>query len=376
MKANKNYKNILPVSFNNLALQQKRLESKIYEKIKHVLAHGKYILGPEVSELENKLSKYSNAKYVATCASGTDALILSLMAHNIGKGDAVLCPSFTFPATAEAIVLTGAEPVFVDVDKDTYNICINSLEHTIEKNKNNYKAILIVDLYGLPADYKALSKISKKYGLVLIADAAQSFGAEYLEKKVGTLADITCVSFFPAKPLGCYGDGGAILTEDKNIWNKILSLRAHGKGREKYEIEFVGLNSRLDTIQAAILLAKLEDFDWELTQRNKIAKLYSSALKGYVTIPIIPKGAKSAWAQYTIQHTNRSNIQSNLEKQGVPTMIYYPTPMHLQKPYRKYIANNLFNSEALSKEVLSLPIYPDMNMETLDYIIFKLRETL
>ncbi len=376
MKINENYQSKVSISFIDLALQQKRLESKIYEKIKNVLTHGKYILGPEVGELEKKLGEYSNAKYVATCASGTDALILALLAYNIGEGDAVLCPSFTFPATAEAIVLTGAEPVFVDVDKDTYNISVDSLEQVIEKNRNKFKAILAVDLYGLPADYKSLSKIAKKNGLVLIADSAQSFGAEYLNKKVGTLADITCISFFPAKPLGCYGDGGAILTEDQNIWDKIISLRAHGKGKEKYEIKFVGLNSRLDTLQAAILLAKLEDFNWELSERNRIAEAYSNALKDYVTVPILPKGVQSAWAQYTIQLKNRSKIQNSLKNLGVPTMVYYPSPMHRQQPYKKYANANLYNSEVLAKEVLSLPMYPDMDMQTQEYIITNLHKVL
>jgi UDP-2-acetamido-2-deoxy-ribo-hexuluronate aminotransferase len=363
------------ISFIDLGKQQKRLGSKIQNRINAVLSHGKYIMGPEVSELEEKLEQYTGAKHAVTCASGTDALVLALMAYGIGSGDIVFCPTFTFPATAEAIVILGAVPYFIDVEVDTFNISISSLKKGIEnvKKENQYKikAIISVDLYGLPANYSKLNIIAKENNMTVIADAAQSFGAEHNSNKVGTLSDITCVSFFPAKPLGCYGDGGAILTNDIIIKDKVKSLRAHGKGTSKYDIDYVGLNSRLDTIQAGILLAKLEDFEWERTQRNTIAENYSKALKNKISIPKVPGGLKSIWAQYTVKHDNREKIQESLKEKGIPTMVYYPIPMHIQKAYRKYYNNNfsLVNSELLANQVFSLPMHPDMNEDDQDYII-------
>ena len=363
------------ISFIDLGKQQKRLGSKIQNRINLVLSHGKYIMGPEVNELEEKLEQYTGAKHAVTCASGTDALVLALMAYGIGSGDIVFCPTFTFPATAEAIVILGAIPYFIDVEADTFNISMSSLKKGIEnvKKENQYKikAIISVDLYGLPANYSQLNIIAKENNMIVIADAAQSFGAEHNNKKVGTLSDITCVSFFPAKPLGCYGDGGAILTNDIIIKDKVKSLRAHGKGTSKYDIDYVGLNSRLDTIQAGILLAKLEGFEWERRQRNTIAENYSKALKNKISIPKVPSGLKSIWAQYTVKHNNRAKIQESLKEKGIPTMVYYPIPMHMQKAYRKYYNNNfsLVNSEVLANQVFSLPMYPDMSEDDQYYII-------
>jgi len=363
------------ISFIDLGKQQKRLGSKIQNRINLVLSHGKYIMGPEVNELEEKLEQYTGAKHAVTCASGTDALVLALMAYGIGSGDIVFCPTFTFPATAEAIVILGAIPYFIDVEADTFNISMSSLKKGIEnvKKENQYKikAIISVDLYGLPANYSQLNIIAKENNMIVIADAAQSFGAEHNNKKVGTLSDITCVSFFPAKPLGCYGDGGAILTNDIIIKDKVKSLRAHGKGTSKYDIDYVGLNSRLDTIQAGILLAKLEGFEWERRQRNTIAENYSKALKNKISIPKVPSGLKSIWAQYTVKHDNRAKIQESLKEKGIPTMVYYPIPMHMQKAYRKYYNNNfsLVNSEVLANQVFSLPMYPDMSEDDQYYII-------
>ena len=363
------------ISFIDLGKQQKRLGSKIQNRINLVLSHGKYIMGPEVNELEEKLEQYTGAKHAVTCASGTDALVLALMAYGIGSGDIVFCPTFTFPATAEAIVILGAIPYFIDVEADTFNISMSSLKKGIEnvKKENQYKikAIISVDLYGLPANYSQLNIIAKENNMIVIADAAQSFGAEHNNKKVGTLSDITCVSFFPAKPLGCYGDGGAILTNDIIIKDKVKSLRAHGKGTSKYDIDYVGLNSRLDTIQAGILLAKLEGFEWERRQRNTIAENYSKALKNKISIPKVPDGLKSIWAQYTVKHDNRAKIQESLKDKGIPTMVYYPIPMHMQKAYRKYYNNNfsLVNSEVLANQVFSLPMYPDMSEDDQYYII-------
>ena len=297
------------------------------------------------------------------------------MAYGIGPGDVVFCPTFTFPATAEAIVILGAVPYFIDVENDTFNISVKSLKEGIQKVKkeNIYQAqaIIAVDLYGLPANYKQLHTIAKENNMYLIADAAQSFGAEYFTKKVGVIADITCVSFFPAKPLGCYGDGGAVLTNDSNILNKVKSLRAHGKGKSKYDIDYVGLNSRLDTIQASILLAKLEEFEWEFIQRNVIAENYSKALEDKILTPKVPYGMKSIWAQYTLKHNSREIIQNYLKDKGIPTMVYYPIPMHKQNAYKKYYTNgvSLINSETLANQVFSLPMYSDMEKDDQDYII-------
>ncbi|MDB9971281.1 DegT/DnrJ/EryC1/StrS family aminotransferase [Alphaproteobacteria bacterium] len=361
------------IAFIDLAAQQKRLHSKITNRINTVLSHGKYIMGPEVSELEKELEIYTGANHAVTCGSGTDALVLALMSYNIGPGDIVFCPAFTFPATAEAIAILGATPYFIDVEEETFNISINSLNEAIidimKDNTYKMKAIIAVDLYGLPANYKALKDIAKTNNLKLIADAAQSFGAEYFNKKVGFLADITCISFFPAKPLGCYGDGGAIITNNEFIAQKIKSLRVHGKGKSKYEIDYIGLNSRLDTIQAAIILAKLEDFDWEFKKRNSIAHNYTTALKEKISTPYIPEESKSIWAQYTVRHKDREMIQNDLKSKGIPTMVYYPVPMHMQKAYKKFYRGRLINSEKLAQEVFSLPMYPDMSNEDQEYII-------
>jgi len=366
------------ISFIDLGLQQKRLKNKINRNINKVLTHGKYIMGPEVIELEEKLGKYTGAKHVITCASGTDALLLSLMSYGIGPGDIVFCPTFTFPATAEAIVILGATPYFVDVEKDNFNISIESLKKSInlvKKTKlNKLKAIISVDLYGLPADYKNLNIIAKENNMILISDAAQSFGAEYFGNKVGNLAEATCISFFPAKPLGCYGDGGAVITNNSTIKDKIKSLRLHGKGESKYDIDSVGLNSRLDTIQASILLAKLEDFEWEFSQRNLIAKRYTESLRDKFLVPRVSINIKSVWAQYTLKHRKRDLIQSLLKAKNIPTMVYYPVPMHKQKAYKKYYDNNnqLRNSEELANQVFSLPMYPDLSKKDQFFIITEL----
>lgn len=362
------------LSFLDLSKQQKRLKGKILSNINNVLEHGQYIMGPEVIKFEKKLEQYTGAKYSASCASGTDALVLSLMALNIGPGDIVFCPTFTFPATAEAIVILGAVPFFIDVDIDTFNISIESLKKGIQivkkENKDKAKAIIAVDLYGLPANYDELNSLAKENNLSIIADAAQSFGAEYNSNKVGVLADITCISFFPAKPLGCYGDGGAILTNDLYMQEKVKSLRAHGKGKSKYDIDYVGLNSRLDTIQASILLAKLEEFDWEIEQRNILAKNYSEVLRNKLIVPKVLKNYKSVWAQYTLRHSEREKIQKSLNEKGIPTMVYYPIPMHKQKAYKNYhnVDITLDNSEKLAKQVFSLPIYPDLSKNDQDFI--------
>ena len=361
------------INFIDLGAQQIRLKSTIKDRINSVLSHGKYIMGPEVLEFENAISDYTNSEYVASCGSGTDALVLALMSYGIGPGDIVFCPAFTFPATAEAIAILGAVPYFVDVNEDTFNLSLDSLQKAIMETKKEkeykLKAVITVDLYGLPTNYNELKEITQNNNLKLIADAAQSFGASYFDKKVGSLADATCVSFFPAKPLGCYGDGGAVITNDKYISEKIKSLRLHGKGKNKYDIDFIGINSRLDTLQAAILLAKLGEFDWEVNKRNMIANIYTENLKNHIQTPLIPDGSKSIWAQYTLKHKSREKIQLALKNQGIPTMVYYPLPMNLQKAYIKFNRGDLKVSEKLAKEVFSIPMYPDMLAEDQEYII-------
>ena len=372
---------MLDIKFLDLQKQKKSIQKKLDINIKTVLDHSKFIMGPEVQDLEQKLKNISEVKYTVSCASGTDALILSMLALNIGKGDIVFCPSFTFPATAEAILITGAIPIFIDVSKETFNICYKELVKEIEKSlkkKLKPKAIVAVDLFGLPANYKRLNEIAKKYDLSLIADAAQSYGAMYHSRKVASLSKITCTSFFPAKPLGCYGDGGAIFTNDSSIKDRLESLRAHGKGKEKYQILEIGLNSRLDTIQAAILLAKLEIFDWENLERNRLAKIYTSEISNNFKKPIIPSNTSSVWAQYTIQSAKREKIINFLNEKNIPTMIYYPVPMHKQPAYRKFFKEEdgviLKNSDYLSEHVFSIPIHAYLSELEQEYIIEKINE--
>mgnify|MGYP001231580912 FL=1 len=369
---------MLQIKFLDLSKQQKTIEKNLRINLEKVLADSKFIMGPEVKKLESRLESYTKTNYCITCSSGTDALILSLLALDIGKGDIVFCPSFTFPATAEAILMVGATPVFVDVGKNTYNICYKSLLDAIEKCKKknlNIKAIIPVDLYGLPANYDKINKIAKSFNLNVIADGAQSFGGVFREKRVGNLTEITTTSFFPAKPLGCYGDGGAVFTNSLSIKEKLESLRAHGKGKGKYDINYVGMNARLDTIQAAILLSKLEIFDWEIKERNRIAKIYSSELKTSYDIPKIPKDSTSVWAQYTLQSSKRDKVIGFLKENNIPAMIYYPKPMHEQPAYKQFTLNKDLNvSTKLSESVFSIPIHPYLTDLELEYIIENLEK--
>ena len=365
------------INFLDLELQQNKIKNVLDANLKRVLKHSNYIMGPEVKQLEKTLEGYTDAKYCISCASGTDALILSLLAYGIGKCHHVVCPSFTFPATAEAILITGATPIFIDVGKKTFNLCYQQLEKTLEDNKNklDIKAVIAVDLFGLPANYKKLKIISKKYNIKIIADAAQSFGASVNDKKVGSLVSLTCTSFFPAKPLGCYGDGGAIFTNKKALKDKLISLRAHGKSTSKYKISKIGLNSRLDTIQAAILLAKMKIFDWELDQRDKNAKLFNSELEKLYKVPKLPIGTRSAWAQYTIIVEKRNKLIDYLRGKKIPFMVYYPVPMHRQPAYKKYADKNveLKKSKELSGTVISLPIHAYLKETEKAYILFHLK---
>ena len=367
---------MLNIKFLDLQKQQLSIKKELDNNVKNVFDHSKFIMGPEVSQLERKLEEISQAKNCLTCSSGTDALILSMMALNIGKGDAVFCPSFTFPATAEAILIVGATPVFIDVSKNTFNLCYKDLIekiNTTKKGKLEPKSIIAVDLFGLPANYNKLKEIANEYKLSIISDAAQSFGASFQGKKVGTLGNITCTSFFPAKPLGCYGDGGAVFMEQTDIKEKIAGLRVHGKGKEKYEIINVGLNSRLDTIQAAILLSKITIFDWENTERNRLAQIYNNEIKDFFKIPIVPNKTKSVWAQYTLQIKKRDEAVNFLKENGIPTMVYYPVPMHLQPAYKNFSKERLPKSETIAKKVFSIPIHAYLSETEQNFIIEKLK---
>lgn len=361
------------IEFIDLAAQQARIKDKLDARIQAVLGHGKYIMGPEVTELEEKLATYTGARHCITCASGTDALILALLAIGIKPGDAVFVPSFTFVATAEAVVLMGAIPVFVDVDPDYFLMEIESLQAAIvdvSRKGLNPRAVIPVDLFGQPANYEGINKLATVYGIDVIADAAQSFGGEFNGRKVGALTSITTTSFFPAKPLGCYGDGGAVFTDDDEIADSLQSLRIHGKGRNKYDNVRIGINGRLDTLQAAILLEKLEIFPEEITLRNEVADRYGELLREKVQTPPVREAALSAWAQYTLSVENRDKCQQKLKEAGIPSAIYYPLPLHRQSAYCEFptAPDGLPVSEALSETVLSIPMHPYLESRSQEYI--------
>ena len=361
----KTYDKSMPMPFNNLKEQQNRIRPQIDAAISRVLAHGSYILGPDIAELEGLLSKCCGAKHAIGCSSGTDALLLGLMAKQIGPGDAIFVPSFTFAATAEVVARVGATVVFIDSLPDTYNMDPQSLERGIQtavKHGITPTGIIAVDLFGQPADYNALQTVAKRHGLWIICDASQSFGASYEDRQVGTIGDLTTTSFFPAKPLGCYGDGGAVFTDDDELAAVLRSLRNHGIACHKYDHVRIGSNSRLDTIQAAILIEKLKVFPDELVARQHTADLYSRLLKDVVNTPYVLPQAKSSWAQYTIvlpKNVNRNELMENLQAQGIPTMIYYIRPMHMQQAYKHFLTADecaLPVCEDASCRVLSLPM--------------------
>jgi dTDP-4-amino-4,6-dideoxygalactose transaminase len=366
------------MEFIDLAAQQQRISGKIEANLKTVLSHGKYIMGPEVRKLEETLANYVSVKHAIGCASGTDALMMALMAYNIGPGDAVFTTPFTFIATAEVISLLGATPVFVDIDPETLNIDPKKLEQAIKGEKkpinDRYpllpKAVIAVDLFGLLADYDAISTIAKEHSLLIIEDAAQSFGAEYNGKKACAYGNIACTSFFPAKPLGCYGDGGMCFTDDEHTAEIIKSIRAHGQGGHKYENVRIGINGRLDTLQAAILMAKFDIFPEEIELRQEAAKRYSSLLSSLSTLktPKMPKGHKSAWAQYSVlanDEEHRKMLQDGLNQSGIPTAIYYPKPLHIQKAFAAlgYKMGDFPISEDAAKRIFSLPMHPYLKLE-------------
>lgn len=356
------------MQFIDLHAQYRELEHEIKRGIDTVLEHGKYIMGPEVVELEEKLAEYVGVKHCISCANGTDALELSLLALGIGRHDAVFVPSFTFMSTAEVVSSVGALPVFVDVDPDTFNMSPDSLEAAIEAvgGGGEYRpaAIIPVDLFGLPANYEKILPIAKRYDLAVVEDGAQGFGGAFNGKRACGFGDLSTTSFFPAKPLGCYGDGGAIFTDNDEFDNLLRSLRVHGKGSQKYDNVRIGKNSRLDTIQAAILLPKLKAFaEYELDARNKAAAYYESRLKDHFKTPQIPEGYVSSWAQYTLlldSEEERDALQSKLRDVGVPSMIYYPRPLHLQPAFSgvRGWGLSLTASEEASRRVLSIPMHP------------------
>ncbi|MGK2871865.1 MAG: DegT/DnrJ/EryC1/StrS family aminotransferase [Alphaproteobacteria bacterium] len=352
-----------PVAFIDLQAQYRRLKPQIDARMHAVLDHGQFILGPEVAEFERALGEYTGGPHVVGVSNGTDALMMALMAHGIGPGDAVYVPSFTFTATAEAVLMLGATPVFVDVLEDTCNLDVEDLKRAIVQTQGlRPKAVIAVDLFGLPADYGRICDVAAAHDMQVIADAAQSMSGAIDGVRVGKLAPLTATSFFPAKPLGCFGDGGALFTCDPEMAEKLRSIRGHGTGKAKYDIIRIGMNARLDTLQAAILLVKLTVLEEERNNREKLSRYYDSRLSNVISALARPAGYQSAWAQYTIKLEHRDQVQAALSQSGIPTQIYYPRPMHLQPAYAAYGAGegSLPVSENLSRRVLSLPMHPYM----------------
>ena len=374
---------IEPIPFIDVAAQRRRLGPALDEAIARVLTHCQFIMGAEVKELESQLAAFCGARYAITCANGTDALLLVLMARGIRAGDAVFCPSFTFCATAEVVALLGATPVMIDVNETSFNIDVDSIKHGISTAKRlglKPKAIIPVDLFGLPADFDAVNSIAKNEKLFVLDDAAQAFGANYKGRAIGTLSDATSTSFFPAKPLGCYGDGGAIFTDDAELADVIKSLRVHGQGSDKYDNIRIGVNGRLDTLQAAILIEKLKIFPDEIVARDRVAQRYAAGLHDIVAVPEVTPGSSSVWAQYTIRVPGgqRDRLAAGLKAQGIPTAIYYSKPLHQQTAYKHFpvAANGLPVSERLAGEVLSLPMHPYLEAPVQDRIIEAVHSTL
>jgi dTDP-4-amino-4,6-dideoxygalactose transaminase len=372
-----------PIPFIDLAAQRQRLGRRIDDAIMRVVDHGVFIMGPEVRQIEADLAAFCEARHVVSCASGTDALALVLMAKGVKAGDAVLCPSFTFASTAEVVAWVGATPVFVDVDGETFNMDPASLEAAIETTvRGGLKpvAVIAVDLFGQPADYEAIEAICARHQLWLLADAAQSFGATYRRRRVGTIGTATSTSFFPAKPLGCYGDGGAVFTDDDALAAVLRSLRVHGQGADKYDNVRIGMNGRLDTVQAAVLLEKLKIFPEEIAARQAAASRYTAALADVAGVPRVLDGASSVWAQYTLRVAGgrREALAARLKAEAIPTAIYYPRPLHRQTAYRDFpvAGGELPVSDRLAAEVISLPMHPYLSADVQDRIIDAVRRAL
>ena len=372
-----------PIPFIDLAAQRRRLGPAVDAAVGKVLNHCQFVLGPEVRAFEAELAAFCGAKHVITCASSTDALVLALRARGIGPGDAVICPSFTFCATAEVAALVGATPVFVDVDAVTFNIDAKAIAGAIETAKSlglTPKAVVPVDLFGLAADHIAVAAAVKDEGLFILDDAAQGFGATFNNRRLGTFGHATATSFFPAKPLGCYGDGGAVMTDDDAMADIMRSLRMHGHGSDRYDNIRIGLASRLDTIQAAVLLEKMKIFPDEIEARKKVACRYSEALNDVVITPMVPAGSTSVWAQYTIRLEvgRRESFAAALKAEGIPTAVYYPIPLHLQQAYKHYPIGKggVTVSTRLAGEVISLPMHPYLDPLTQNRVIDAVRRAL
>ncbi|MCA3154039.1 MAG: DegT/DnrJ/EryC1/StrS family aminotransferase [Burkholderiales bacterium] len=369
------------IAFIDLAAQRRRIGSRMDEAILRVVNHGGYIMGPEVKQFEAELSAFCGAKHVISCANGTDALALVLMAKSVKPGQAILCPSFTFAATAEVVAWLGAVPIFVDCQPETFNMDPASLEFGINTARQlglKPVGVIPVDLFGQPADYDAIEAICAREDLWLLCDAAQSFGASYRGRKLGTIGAATSTSFFPAKPLGCYGDGGAVFTNDDDLAAIMRSLRVHGQGSDKYDNVRIGMNGRLDTMQAAVLIEKLKIFPDEIAARDRVARRYNEMLGDVVAVPVVAEGNTSVWAQYTMRVPNRDALAAALKAKGVPTAIYYPKPLHQQTAYSKFpcAGNGVPVSERLAGEVLSLPMHPYLEEAVQDRIIAAVREAL
>jgi dTDP-4-amino-4,6-dideoxygalactose transaminase len=364
-----------PIAFIDLQEQRRRLGEPLNKAIAAAVEGGQWILGPQVAEFEKKLADFTGVKHVVACANGTDALLIILRAWNVGPGDAVFVPAFTFAASAEVAALVGAVPVFVDVLEDTYNMDPASLEDAIalvkREGKLKPRVVMPVDLFGQPADYEAIEPIVKREKLLMLCDAAQGFGAPYKGQRAGALGDAAATSFFPAKPLGCYGDGGASFTNDDGLADLLRSIRMHGQGTDRYDNVRIGVNSRLDTIQAAILLEKLKVFPEEIEMREAVAKRYNEKLgrSNSIRTPRVIEGAGSTWAQYTIQVPDRDKLAADLKAKGIPTAIYYPIPLSRQQGYKHFPGAPTPVSERIGKTVISLPMHPYLDEATQDRIV-------
>ena len=384
------------IQFIDLRTQFEKIQPEVEEAVLRVLRGGQYIMGPEVAELEAELARFAGVEHAVSCASGTDALVMALMAKGVGPGDAVFAPPFTFVATAEAIATVGATPIFVDIHPATFNIDPEALDRAVRAVKDRDasihplprldgealarltpKGIIAVDLFGLPADYDRINAVAADHGLFVIEDAAQSFGGRAGNRRAGALAEIGCTSFFPAKPLGCYGDGGALFTDDAELAALFKSIRVHGQGSDKYENVRIGITGRLDTVQAAVLLEKLKLFEGELAERQRVAQAYDAAIREAgvpVVTPVVPQGYFSAWAQYSVLAENgaeRDRLMNQLKAAGVPTAIYYPKSLHLQTAFAPlgYQAGDFPVSEDMSGRVFSLPMHPYLDGETIGRIV-------
>jgi len=364
-----------PISFIDLKTQYQQMESAIKSRVLAVLEHGRYISGPEVTELEEKLAEFTGAKHAIACSSGTDALLMPLMAWELGPGDAVFTTPFTFIATAEVLSLLGVTPIFVDIDPKTFNLDPQALEEAVQavKREGKLKArgVIPVDLFGLPADYDAINAIAAKHDLFVLEDTAQGLGGIYKGRKAGNLAEVAATSFYPAKPLGGYGDGGAIFTNDGDMAAMLRSIREHGQGVDRYHNVRLGINGRLDSLQAAVLLVKLAHFPEELDARQRVAERYSAKLQG-VTVPHIPEGYRSAWAQYSVLSAKRDEVRQNLTGMDIPTVIYYIVPLHLQPVFVARYGNQAGRfpvSERVSSQIFSLPMHPFLKEEEIDRIV-------